>query len=309
MLPPAAAGGAATAIAFGAGLTEKSPALATPCCFTTATQADSFCNVYIDESSQTKARYLVIGGLVVPLSHAELFEADMVACRRDTLPATRSDGTPQAMKWEKVHKSTYSAYQTFIDAAFDFRRLRNLPAGKGMGVHCLVVDTSQRPLRRTGLGDKEIGFDIEFHFLCTVPIPKIYRGELFHLYPHRRHACRELREMRKEIRETRRMMNLALVKWNDKREFPIRDMQFQDVWQWQALQITDILIGALAYRCNGLYEKPDASPGKKQLCDHIWKRFKLGDPLNTTPFQAKRFMTWIHRPTPPNAPKSGPQHW
>src|SRR6202051_3485237 len=41
LLPRGAPGGAATAIAFGAGVTEKSPALATPCCFTTATQLAS----------------------------------------------------------------------------------------------------------------------------------------------------------------------------------------------------------------------------------------------------------------------------
>jgi hypothetical protein len=267
-----------------------------------AEEADRFRNVYIDESSQSKVRYLVIGGLVVPLSYADLFQADMVACRRDTLPATRPDGTPRTMKWEKVHKSTFSAYQTLIDAAFDFRRLRNLPPSKEMGMHCLVVDTSQRPLRRTGDGNKETGFDIEFHFLCTAAIPKIYRDELFHLYPHRRHA-------RRKLWQAKNMMNLAMIKWNDKREFPIRRLKFQDLWQWQALQITDILIGALAYRCNGFYEKPDASPGKKQLCDHIWERFKLGDPLNTTHFQVKRFMTWMHRPMPPNTLKSGPQHW
>ena len=44
-------------------------------------EADLFCNVYIDESSQTKHRYLVLGGLVVPLSHADAFEADIAAAR------------------------------------------------------------------------------------------------------------------------------------------------------------------------------------------------------------------------------------
>jgi hypothetical protein len=133
-------------------------------------------------------------------------------------------------------------------------------------------------------------------------IPKRYRTELFHVYPDRRHA-------RRKLWETKNFMNLAAAKWADNREFPIRRLRFEDPEKCQALQVVDILIGALAYRCNRHYEREDASPAKKALCDHIWKRFKLHDPFNTSHFQVKRFMTWLHRPQPPNSPKSGPQHW
>ncbi len=165
-----------------------------------------------------------------------------------------------------------------------------------------VVDTSQKTLRETGDGDKEVGFDIEFHFLCTVTIPKRYRNEVFHVYPDRRHAKRKLWK-------SREIMNKGAAKWADPRLCPVRRLRFEDPEACQALQVVDILIGALAYRLNRHYEKPDANRAKKELCDHIWKLFKLGDPFNTSHFQQKRFMTWMHRPEPPNSPKSGPQRW
>lgn len=36
---------------------------------------------YIDESSQTKFRYMLLGGLCVPLSHSAAFEADIISHR------------------------------------------------------------------------------------------------------------------------------------------------------------------------------------------------------------------------------------
>ena len=57
-------------------------------------EADLFCNVYVDESSQKGHRYLVLGGLIVPLSHADAFEADIISARDHTTPLVKQDGAP-----------------------------------------------------------------------------------------------------------------------------------------------------------------------------------------------------------------------
>jgi hypothetical protein len=65
-------------------------------------ERDLFFNVYIDETSQTKFRYLIIGGLVVPLSHALLFENEIIAARAGTItPAVEDNGTVRVMKWHQ----------------------------------------------------------------------------------------------------------------------------------------------------------------------------------------------------------------
>jgi hypothetical protein len=260
-------------------------------------EADLFCNVYVDESSQTKHRYLVIGGLVVPLSHAALFEADIAAARSNTfIPVHRPDGTPRVMKRQKVNQYNLDIYKKIVEVAFHFRRLRNFPARKNMGLHCVIVNTSIKPLFESGDGDIEVGFDKEFHFLCTVIVPKRYRTEFFALYPDRRHAKRPLNEARD-------IMNRSVYKYGDRRRGLLRVLEFKDPETCQALQVTDILIGALAYRLNGHYEAPHANRAKIALCDHIWRLCKLGDPFNTSPFHRRPFISWLHRPAPPNPPK------
>jgi hypothetical protein len=61
-------------------------------------EADRFYQVYIDESSQTKHQYMVLGGLCVPLSHSAMFEADIIDHRDRTTPILKSDGTPRTKR-------------------------------------------------------------------------------------------------------------------------------------------------------------------------------------------------------------------
>jgi hypothetical protein len=261
-----------------------------------------FCNVYIDESSQTQWRYLVLGGLVVPLSHAELFESDLRAARETTkIPLTRLDGTPRVMKWEKVNAYNFDAYKTVVDTTFNFRRLRIKRALKDMNLQCVVVDTSKKSLRDTGEGDVDVGFDKEFWFLCTVSLLKRYRRELFLLYPDRRHS-------RRPLREARDILNRGAYKYGDLRKFPFRRLRFDDPEQCLALQAVDIFIGALAYRLNGHYDKPNAKAAKRELCDYILRLCKIYDVFNTTRLYTRDFVGIIHRPQPANSPRGIPAH-
>ena len=72
-----------------------------------ADELNLFHNVYIDESSQTKHRFLVIGGLIVASSYAKAFEDAITKAREGTRqPTTRRDGNPFKMKWTKCNEST-----------------------------------------------------------------------------------------------------------------------------------------------------------------------------------------------------------
>lgn len=250
-------------------------------------EADLFCNVYIDESSQTKHRYLVLGGLVVPLSHADAFEADIVSARGDALPISKPDGTPRTIKWEKVSAYTVASYKKVVDAFFSFPMRHNLPLRKHVDVVCIAVDTSKKSLRATGEGDIEIGFNKEVYFLCVPIIGKRFPKELFHIYPDRRTT-------KHPLNEARVIMNNGARKYGDKRIYPYRRLRFEDPEKWQALQVVDIFIGALAYRLNRHYEKPEANAAKKELSDYILGRAKITNPFERTPFNLRRFSV-LHR--------------
>jgi len=264
-------------------------------------EADLFCNVYIDESSQQGFRYLVLGGLVVPLSHAELLESDLRAARETTnIPLTRPDGTPRVMKWEKLNAYNYDDYKTIVDTAFNFRRLRIKSSLKDMSLQCVIVDTSKKSLRETGDGDVEVGFDKEFWFLCTVSLLKRYRKELFLLYPDRRYAKRPLKEARD-------ILNRGAYKY-DRRKFPFRRLRFDDPEQCLALQAVDILIGAIAYRINGHYDKPTAKAAKREMCDYIFKLCRIYNVFHTTRLYTREFVSIIHRPPAVDSPPGIPAH-
>jgi hypothetical protein len=93
-------------------------------------------------------------------------EADIVAARAGTVvPPMQPDGTPRAMKWEKLNAYNFDVYKKVVDTVFNFRRVYKLPLNKDVAVHCVGVDTSVKSLRNTGAGDIGVGFDKEFHFL------------------------------------------------------------------------------------------------------------------------------------------------
>ena len=58
----------------------------------------------------------------------------------------------------------------------------------------------------------------------------------------------------------------------DRRDFAFRRVSFRHSHEHQALQISDILIGALAYRLNRHYDQLEANADKKQLCDYILEK-------------------------------------
>jgi hypothetical protein len=254
-----------------------------------AHEAERFYQVYIDESSQTKWRYMVMGGLCVPLTYSDAFEADVIAQRDETTPLSNPDGSPAVMKWQKARKLNLEAYKRVVKAFFTFPQRYNLPARLSLNTHCVVVDTSKKTLKDTGDGDVEVGFAKEFYFLCVPIIGGRFKKDrgLFHLYPDRRTTTQDLYK-------ARQIMNAGARKYSNRTDWPYRELKFEDPESKQALQVVDILIGALAYRLNGHYAKPEANPAKKELCDYILQLAKITNPFVKTDYYRPR-LTIVHR--------------
>jgi hypothetical protein len=89
-------------------------------------------------------------------------------------------------------------------------------------------------------------------------------GPLFHIYP-------DYRTTTEPINKLKDMLNNGIRREHDKRLFPFRRVQFRLSHEVQALQVSDILIGALAYRLNRSFDKPNANRDKKLLCDYVLK--------------------------------------
>jgi hypothetical protein len=68
-------------------------------------------HIYIDESSQTDNRYLVLGAVVVPEKQVGSFEHALAQARLPELPYAE-------LKWAKVSKSKIRAYERFTAVFF-----------------------------------------------------------------------------------------------------------------------------------------------------------------------------------------------
>jgi len=228
-------------------------------------------DVYIDESSQTGHRYLVLGGIIVPT-------ADLaVAC--DPITAARLPELPRStLKWGRVSTRKLDAYRRCVDAFF------NLQGNMTLDYHALVVDTTQLNHALYNQGSREIGFNKEIYQLA-MKFGRLY-GALFHIYPDRR-------ETDQDPADLRLMLNRGIKAKGDTRDWPYRRVQFREPEDCVLLQMTDVLTGAIAYRHNRHHEEPDASPAKIALSAHIMERAGIVDVFSDTA-TAGRFTLW-HR--------------
>lgn len=247
-----------------------------------------FSDIYLDETSQTKHRFLLIGGLIVPTHAAALFEGMMRVARVPELPHGE-------MAWIKVSRTKLAAYRRVVSMFF-----RNDLGLSHLDFHCLAVNTSQQDHREFNEGSREIGFNKEIYQL-GMKFGRLYRHRLFHCYPDKRST-------KSSPEELRLILNRGIRKKGDNRDWPYRRVHFRESAESQALQLVDILLGAVAYRLNGHREAPGASPAKCELSDYVLWRAGIQDVTVDTALSG-RFTVW-HRvlrkasrgPRPPRSP-------
>lgn len=234
---------------------------------------DNFNEVYIDETSQTKHRYLVLGGIVLHAPRSDEAERLLQQARLPELPAME-------LGWVKVSRSKLEAYRRFIDVFFD-----NPSALEPFEFHSLVVDTHKLNDRAHNEGSRETGFNKEVYQLCQ-KFGRLHRRRLFHIYP-------DSRTTKSSTEELRLILNRGARKKGDERDWPYRRVHFRQSHEWQMLQLVDLLIGAMAFRLNRHDQKPDASPAKLELSRHILERGHVRDVTRNTATSGK-FTIW-HR--------------
>ncbi|MDO8420679.1 MAG: DUF3800 domain-containing protein [Parvibaculum sp.] len=231
-----------------------------------------FVDAYIDESSQTAHRYLVLGAIVLPAQNTAEFSELFIKTRYPELNANSE------MKWVKVSKGKISSYLRAVDLFFE-KQYSTAPH-----FHSLVVDTSKINNRRYNQGDREIGFSKEIYHL-SMKIGRLYRGP-FHIYPDHRLT-------KQTPDKVRNILNFGAKKRGDKRDWPFRRMQFRHSDQTPMIQLADIFIGAIAYRVNGHHLAKDASPAKIELSRYVLEKAGIPDPTIDTSIRGK-FTIW-HR--------------
>lgn len=232
-----------------------------------------FFDAYIDESSQTGHRHLVLGGVVLPTSDATILNQ---AIRQIRSPELDDNGE---MKWTKVSRRKLPAYIRLVDLFFE-RRFSN-----GPHFHSLVVDTHQIDNRRFNEGDREIGFSKEIYQLAR-KFGRLYGG-LFHIYLDHR----DTNQLPDKVRT---ILNFGIRKNGDDRDWPYRRMQFRKSHETPLIQVADVFSGAIAYQLNGHHLAEDASPAKIELSRYILAKANVRNVAADTAIRGK-FTIWHRR--------------
>ena len=220
-----------------------------------------FFDVYIDESSHTNHRFLVLGAIVCQTSDLSRACATVQSARLPELPDRK-------MKWVKVSAAKLDAYKRSVDTFFSLRR-----TGTG-DFHALVVDTTKQRHAVFNQGSSEIGFNKEIYQLA-MKCGRLYGG-LLHVYPDRR-TTNQMTE------DLRLMLNRGIKKnYGDQRDWPFRRVQFREPEDCVLLQLADVFAGAIAYRLNSHHLKPNASPAKTELASHILSGAGVADVTRDT---------------------------
>lgn len=227
-------------------------------------------DIYIDESSQTKNRYLVIGGIGIPKLHVSVAEACLATARLPELPFGE-------MKWGKVSSAKLGAYGRTVRAFFDD------PALRYAQFHCLFLDTHAQNHREHNQGSREIGFNKEIYQLAS-KFARLYPDRLFHLYP-------DYRDTDQRPEELRLILNRGRKKKGDRRDWPFRRCHFRDSKATPLLQLVDLLMGAVAWNLNGHCDAPNASEAKTRLARYILGRAGVTDCRRGTAMSGK-FTIW-----------------
>jgi len=229
-------------------------------------------DIYIDESSQTKNRYLVIGGIGVDTSSVPTANAALAAARLPQLPHGE-------MKWGKVSNAKINAYGRTVKAFFDD------PAFSRFHFHSLVVDTHAVDHRKHNQGSREIGFNKEIYQLAS-KFARLYKDKIFHLYP-------DYRDTDQQPEDLRLMLNRGRRKNGDPRDWPFRRCQFRNSKDTPLLQLVDLLTGSVAWCVNGHGDVPGASEAKTRLARYVMRRAGVNNASIDTAMRGK-FTIW-HR--------------
>lgn len=228
-------------------------------------------HIYVDESSQTAHRYLVLGGIICCPEVQPDIERSFWEARGRDLPAGE-------LKWTKVSPSKLDAYRRVIDVFW--QRARILPV-----FHSAVIDMHKRNESLFNGGSREIGFNKEIYQLL-MKFGRTHKGYAYHVFPDERQTSSSTEDLRM-------ILNQGMRKNQNRPDWPFRRVHFRSSHDEPMLQLTDLLIGALAFRLNGHREAKDASKAKCELSDYVLDQARISNVFVDTSVTG-RFTVW-HR--------------
>lgn len=235
-------------------------------------------HVYCDESRQTQERFMVLGGIAVASEKMGEFNASIQVCRNNGQIFGE-------FKWRKVSKAKLGDYKKFIDCFFTLNNTGHAH------FHSIIIDTAQIDYARFGASE-EVGFYKFYYQLLLHCFGKAYamknkdNGLLTYLdYRNSSYSLNNLKDI----------LNNGMNKKFEVATRPFLTIEPRDSKHCDAIQIVDLLIGAIGYKRNGFDQLAGASPSKKEIAEYIREKSGLSDITRNTGPLLRRFTIWNFR--------------
>lgn len=224
-------------------------------------------NIYTDESRTCGDRHMLIGGLWVPDTVEGVVRAEIARWRA-------RHNMNREMKWTKISNAKIEEYKAFVRILFNHPQVC---------FNCIVVDTTIVDHSAHSDGDGELGFYKFYFLLLSRRIVPSNDYVIFTDYRCNRQGSR--------LTDLGRCVNRWCANNRTRGTWPVLDIKGCESNREDFVQLADVVLGAVGYRCNGRCE----SPPKVGVIESI--EASLGRKLDVAskPYERK-FNVWRWRP-------------
>lgn len=235
--------------------------------------------VYIDESRQTRERYMVLGGLITTVGEIPEIQKRVDDFRAQT-------GMVREFKWTKVSKAMLGHYRGLVDL------LAELIAQDRVHFKAAVFDSTTFDHKQFSHGDGEKTFyKLMYQFILHKFGKYLEEGDKAVIHLDQRTTSYSLAEFKQ-------ILNNGIRKKYAIQRAAIRSLEPVDSKASDLIQIADVIMGALGFEMNGYHQIPGASSAKCELASYIANRFRLPNLSAATPWGRQDFEIWQFRFNP-----------
>lgn len=235
-------------------------------------------HIYCDESRQSKDRFMVLGGIIIPSSSVELFNKTMLKFRKE-------NNMYAELKWTKVTDQKINEYKRFVEYFFALNNTDKLH------FHSIIIDNHKINHRKFNKGDKEIGFYKFYYQLLLHSFGKFCREAendrfIVHL---------DYRNSRYSLNTLKTILNRGMKKNYSIETSPFRSIEPRNSKKTELIQINDIILGAIGFQKNGYDLLSESRKSKIELAQFIAEQAGVINLKADSPWGKNRFTIWNFR--------------
>ena len=236
-------------------------------------------HIYCDESRQSRDRFMLLGGIILPATNVEVFN--------ETMRKFRSEQRMFAeLKWTKVTNQKLEQYKKFVDYFFALNNTDKLH------FHSIIIDNHQVNYKKFSKGNKELGF---YKFYYNLLLHCFGKNYCRHEENNRFIVHMDYRNSSYSLGTLKVVLNRGMNKKFSVSSNPFVSIEPRDSRKSELIQVNDIILGAIGFQKNGYDLLAPTRKSKKELVKYIAEQAGLTNLKQNSPWGNKRFTIWNFR--------------